>query len=126
MPDTAILILFVEDEPLIRLALQDALERAGFTVLTASTASDAINNLDHKNDEIRALITDIRLGGEVSGWKVARYARQLNPDLPIVYTSGDSGADWAVEGVPKSIMVQKPYADAQIVTALAGLLNIGG
>jgi hypothetical protein len=39
------------------------------------------------------------------------------------YMSGDSSADWAVEGVPNSIMLAKPFAPAQLVTAISQLLT---
>jgi hypothetical protein len=39
--------------------------------------------------------------------------------------SGKSAADWASKGVPNSIMLEKPFAPAQLVTAVANLLNTG-
>ena len=72
---------------------------------------------------IRALITDIRMGEGPDGWEIARRARELNPRLPVIYMSGDSAADWSAQGVPGSIMLQKPFASAQIVTAVASLIN---
>jgi FixJ family two-component response regulator len=67
------------------------------------------------------LITDIRLPGP-SGWEIARHARHQKPKLPVVYMSVDSGADWAAEGVPKSLILQKPFAAAQAITAISTLL----
>jgi hypothetical protein len=52
--------------------------------------------------------------------------RELNPDIAVVYMSADSGADWTAQGVPKSILVAKPFAISQISTALANLLNESG
>jgi len=43
--------------------------------------------------------------------------------MPVVYVSGDSAADWPVKGVPQSIMLSKPYAHAQLISALATLIN---
>jgi hypothetical protein len=45
------------------------------------------------------------------------------PVLPIVYMTGDSAADWPVQGVPNSAVVQKPYASAQLVTAISTLIT---
>jgi DNA-binding LytR/AlgR family response regulator len=72
---------------------------------------------------IRALVTDIDLGGKVSGWNLARRARELNPNLAIVYMTGASGDPWAASGAPNSILVTKPFAPAQIVTAVSQLFN---
>ena len=76
--------------------------------------------------QLQGLITDIQLGAGPNGWEVARHARTKFANLPVVYVSGDSAADWTAEGVPCSIMLQKPYADAQILTAIASLLNVTG
>lgn len=73
-------------------------------------------------EDLAGLVTDIRLGVGPSGWDLARQARRSRPDLPIIYMTGDSGADWPAEGVPRSLVVQKPFASGQIVTALSNLL----
>ena len=74
----------------------------------------------------RALVTDINLGKNgMTGWDVARRAREINPSFPVVYMSGDSAEDWASMGVPESIMLSKPFAPAQLVTAVSQLLNSG-
>ncbi len=43
--------------------------------------------------------------------------------MPVVYMSGDRSDDWASKGVPHSIMVAKPFAVAQVITAVVTLLN---
>lgn len=73
--------------------------------------------------EVVRLITDIQLGGGANGWDVARRARELKPSMPVVYVSGDSSSHWEANGVPGSIMIQKPFALAQVTTAIAQLLN---
>lgn len=120
-----VFILLVEDEPLVREMMEVALEDAGFGIHAAEDGASAIAWLNQRADSIAALITDVRLGAGPSGWDVARHARHARPDLPVVYMTGDSGADWAAEGVPKSVLLQKPFAPAQAVTAIATLLNDG-
>jgi len=61
----------------------------------------------------------------MDGWEVARQAREINPQFPVVYMSGASAADWPAKGVPNSMMLEKPFAPAQLVTAVAQLLNSG-
>ena len=118
-------ILVVEDELLISLELVDALEAGGFTTAQSENGSSAIEHIDCC-DELHGLITDIRLGNGPTGWDVARHARQKFPDIAVVYMSGDSAAEWPVEGVPKSIMLQKPFASAQLMTAISNLLIDAG
>jgi DNA-binding response OmpR family regulator len=120
--DLAVLLL-VEDEALIRENLEAELAEAGFKVVCVSNGMEALAKLDADGGSFRAIVTDIRLGSGPDGWKVARRARELKHEMPIIYMSGDSAHDWPVMGVPCSIMVSKPFAPAQIVTAVATLLN---
>lgn len=71
------------------------------------------------------MATDINLKGRMTGWDVARQARQIKPEFPIVYMTGAAADDWASHGVPNSILLVKPFAQAQLVTALSQLLNVG-
>ena len=118
-------ILIVEDEALIRMGLADSLQSGGFAVTECSTGGEAMAYIDEAA-QLQGLITDIQLGAGPNGWEVARHARRKLANLPVVYVTGDSAADWTAEGVPCSIMLQKPYADAQILTAIASLLNEAG
>jgi CheY-like chemotaxis protein len=120
MPEPIILLL--EDEPLILLVAQDALEAGGFTVIPTQVAAEALAVLEARIEELSGLITDVRLPG-ASGWDIARHARELKADLPVVYTTGDSAVDWPAQGVPNSVVVQKPYAAAQLLTAISTLLT---
>lgn len=121
MPEPVVLL--VEDEPLVLLVAQDALEAGGYTVLPVQLASEALSVLDIRIGELSGLVTDIRLNGSTDGWEVARRARELRADLPIVYATGDSAADWPVKGVPNSVVIQKPYAGAQLLTAISTLIT---
>lgn len=116
-------VLLVEDEPLILLVAQDALEAGGYTVLACQLASEAFTLLDSRISDLAGLVTDIRLPGDADGWEIARHARERKPDLPIVYTTGDSAGDWAAKGVPNSLVVQKPYAGAQLLTAISTVMT---
>ncbi|MDG4854602.1 MULTISPECIES: response regulator [unclassified Mesorhizobium] len=116
-------ILLVEDEPLILLEIETALEEAGFTVLSSRNAEEALNAFDAKPEKFKALITDIRLGPGKSGWDLARLVREASPTMPVIYVSADSAIHWPAEGVPNSIMIAKPFFMPQVITALATLLN---
>lgn len=121
--EPSLLILMVEDDALISIAIQDALEEAGFLVHHAAQGEEAAVALDDQSANIAGLVTDIRFGGGTDGWTLARKARELRPHLPVVYVSGDSAHDHTVQGVPGSIMLQKPFVSAQLITALTTLLN---
>lgn len=115
-------ILVVEDETLIRLDLIDILEQAGFTVVATVDGAKAITAIDDR-DHLAGLVTDINLGSGERGWVIARHAREKFPDLAVVYITGDSAAEWPAEGVPNSVVLQKPFADAQVINAITTILN---
>lgn len=120
---TTPLLLVVEDEVLLHLALEDDLIGAGYKVLLVANGQAAIAELDKGGERFRALVTDIRLGKGPNGWEIAHRARELVPSLPVVYMSGDSASEWSANGVPKSIMLSKPFAMAQLVMAVSQLIN---
>jgi CheY-like chemotaxis protein len=68
-------------------------------------------------------VTDINLQGTMGGWEVAKRAREIEPEFPIVYMTGASTDEYASHGVPNSILLTKPFAPAQLVTAVSQLLN---
>jgi DNA-binding response OmpR family regulator len=120
------IILVVEDDQLIQSVVEETLTEGGFEIDIASSAAQAIELLDKAGGKYRARVTDINLGrGQIDGWEIARHAREIDPEFPVVYMSGDSAEAWASKGVPNSIMLAKPFAPAQLVTAVSQLLNSG-
>ena len=120
-----LVVFVVEDDALIQPLLLDPLEEAGYEVLMASSGDEAMKLLEGQNaGSIRALVTDIKLGpSSPTGWQVARRAREVHPDIPVVYVTGDSASDWSSQGVPNSVLITKPFAPAQIITAVSQLIN---
>lgn len=123
--ETAPHVLYVEDDTAVLELGVNALEEGGFSVTTAVNAAGAIRQLEAEGPGFIALITDIDLPGGADGWSVARRARELFPNLPVVYVSGASAQDWASRGVPGSVMLTKPYALAQLVVAVSNA-TLGG
>ena len=119
---TAVLLL-AEDETLLIPNLEDALTDAGYAIVIAHDGSPAITVLEQDATRFRGLITDVRMGPGPTGWEVAHRARELAPTLPDVYMTGDSAASWAANGVPNSVLLQKPFAMAQMVIAISQLIN---
>jgi two-component system cell cycle response regulator CpdR len=118
------MLLLVDDEAVIAAMLEDALREAGFDVRTVHDGATAVRALEENPEGFRALLTDIRLPiNGPGGFDLAHRARELSPTIAVVYMSGASAVEWASKGVPKSVMLQKPFAIAQLVTAVASLLN---
>jgi len=118
-------LLVIDDETLIRLDLVDVLEDGGYAVKDVVDGGAGLAEIEIR-DDLRGLITDINLGTDINGWQVARRARKKFPKLAVVYITGDSASQWPAEGVPNSMVLQKPFADAQILNAITTLLNQNG
>jgi CheY-like chemotaxis protein len=124
--DDVVVILVVEDDQTIQSVIEETLSDGGFEITIASSGEQAVELMGAANPQFRALVTDINLGrNRMDGWDVARHARESKPDMPIIYMTGDSADEWASKGVPNSILLTKPFAPAQLVTAVAQLLNTG-
>ncbi len=83
----------------------------------------ALDLLNEDASRFKGVLTYIRLGQRPDGWAVGHRARELVPEMPIIYMSGDSVAEWPANGVPNSLMIPKPYAYAQIITAISQMIN---
>lgn len=118
-------VLIVEDEYLLAADLEGVLIDAGFVTDTVSSGECALALLIGRAITHRALVTDVHLRDSVSGWEVARRVREREPAFPVVYVTGASAEEWASQAVPNSILISKPFRKAHLVSAVAGLLNIG-
>ena len=116
-------ILVVEDDFLIQGMIEEALTEGGFEVEITALGKEAVALLKSHKDKYRALVTDINLSDKLDGWEVAKTAREIDPAFPVIYMTGASADQWASHGVPNSILLAKPFAPAQLVTAVATLLN---
>ena len=124
--ELSIPVLVVEDEQLIHALLTETLTEGGFAVEIAADGEDAIRMLNAPDASYRALVTDVNLSpGKLTGWDVAKRARELQAEIPVVYMTGAGSHHWPSRGVPNSVLVPKPFAPAQIVTAVSQLLNRG-
>ena len=106
-------ILIVEDELLIRLNAVEMIEEAGFEVVQAASAAEAIAILEGRLD-ITVVFTDIQMPGSMDGLKLAAAVRDRWPPIMIVATSGrvKLGPDDLPEG---GRFLPKPYSPAEIM-----------
>jgi len=119
------IVLVVEDDAPMHSIVEDTLTDGGFEPAIAASGEEAVTLLNGNRGKYRALVTDIQLRGVMDGWQVAKKAREIDPEFPIVYMTGGNAAEWPSHGVPNSILVTKPFAPAQLVTAVSQLLNAG-
>jgi CheY-like chemotaxis protein len=100
-------VLFVEDEFLISEWVSQSLSEQGFDVQTVTNAADALAHLAALPVDV--LFTDINLPGGMDGAALARRAREMQPQLPVVYASARATLLKQDARVPGSIVVPKPY-----------------
>lgn len=112
-------ILVVEDEFLVRLFAVDALEGAGFRVLQAGSAAEAMQMLRGATD-VRAALLDMGLPDR-PGDELAAEIQAFRPDLPIVICSGRSGRELRERfaGHPRIATLVKPYTAPLLLEVLA-------
>ena len=106
-------VLVVDDEALIRMNAVDMLQDAGFSVLEASDAAEALVVLDG-HPEIAVLFTDINMPGTMDGLDLARRVHQLRPDVHLIVTSGKVTP--GVDALPDDgAFLGKPYREQQFI-----------
>ena len=113
MIEAPTVVLVVEDEALLRLLLMEVLEEAGFEVIEARTADDAVLLLDHRPD-IRLVFTDVDMPGALDGFQLAQYVRDHHCDVAVIIGSGKCRP--GPEDIsPSTIFLQKPYSTSALV-----------
>ena len=114
-------VLLVEDEYLVSEWVAESLAEQGFAVCTATNGLDALKCL--ASVPVDVLFTDINLAGSMDGTTLARRARELWPDLPVVYASGRVNILDPQVRVPGSTFVPKPYVPSLIGRVLANAVK---
>ncbi len=112
-------ILVVEDEVLVRMMIADELRNAGYTVLEASNADEALEVLRH-SPKVGLVFTDLRMPGSMDGAEFADFVRSAYPVLKIVLTSGESAA---VDLAEHDGFFPKPYDRAKVIQHIEALLE---
>ena len=110
-------VLFVEDEVLVSALMSDVLEERGFSVHAVENGEAALEYLQ-SGAQVDVLFTDINMPGEIDGAELAKVARNLRPDLPVVYASGRYTAGDLMPMVPRSLFLAKPYDPIEACTLL--------
>ena len=109
-------VLIVEDEPLIA-AAEDDLTDAGYDVVVAMNADQALKMLKSRSD-IATLFTDIDMPGTLDGLKLSACVSRRWPHLKIIITTGKRSPD--PTHMPKgSTFLAKPYLLGQLRSAIA-------
>ena len=116
-------MLLVEDEELLRQALDRTLSEAGFVVTAAESAEKALGRLD--SDELPdLLVSDVSLPG-MAGPELALLLRERAPDLPVLLMSGYAAHPLPAGLVGRAAMIDKPFPTRELLAQIAALLGDG-
>jgi len=114
-------VLVVEDESLLRASAMDMVKEAGFDVIEASDADEAIRILESRSD-IRAVFTDVQMPGSMDGLRLARVIRRRWPPVALIVTSGKTNVMEDDDLPTGGRFLPKPYHQAQIGSVLKQLI----
>jgi CheY-like chemotaxis protein len=107
------IVLIVDDEALVRMGAVDVVEEAGFDVVEASNADEAIRILE-AHDDIVLIVTDIDMpAGSMNGLRLAAAVKYRWPPIQIIVVSGHYRANES-DLPPGAVFLSKPYQPAQL------------
>jgi CheY-like chemotaxis protein len=115
-PQKRLIVLVVEDEPILRMTAVDMVEDAGFEAVEAADATQAVEILETRPD-ICIVFTDIDMPRGIDGMKLAALIRERWPPIEIILTSGHLDAP-DVRLPERSLFFPKPYDEKQVVAAI--------
>jgi two-component system, cell cycle sensor histidine kinase and response regulator CckA len=114
-------ILFVEDEAFVRNVTREVLSSAGYTVLTAKNASEALNAYALHSGAVDLLLTDMILPGE-TGRALAEKLRSRNPRLRVLFVTGYT-EQMAMSGENETEFLAKPFSTTALLTKIRQVLE---
>jgi two-component system, cell cycle sensor histidine kinase and response regulator CckA len=112
-------ILVVEDEGVVRKMMTRALEEAGYHVLQAGSAAEAVEVVTRTPGKISLLLTDVVMPGK-NGRELAQEVEELSPGIPVLFTSGYTDGEIERRGLlrPGAAFIQKPLTPRSLVRAV--------
>jgi CheY-like chemotaxis protein len=116
-------VLVVEDEQMVRMPIVEYLRDCGYRVVEAADANEAIAATDAEAS-VNLVFSDVRMPGSMDGFALAEWFRSHHPEVPVLLTSGFSGASGQTAGwLRANSIIEKPYSQRQVERRIAALLQ---
>lgn len=114
----------IDDEALVRMLVVDALEEIGVVAAEAGTGPEGLAILEQM-DRTDLLITDVGLPGGLNGRQVAERARELRPDLKVLFITGYAENAALNHGHigPGTRVLTKPFSVGNLIAKVESLLD---
>jgi len=117
-------VLIVEDEPQMCELLGEIVGDEGFDAHCVRSDRAAYAVLRGGLRHCACMIVDVNLGSGATGYDVARFARRLQPQLPVIYVSGQTTeVSYQANGVPGSLLVPKPFTPDELMDLVHKLVG---
>lgn len=111
-------VLLAEDEPALRRVGGRILESAGYQVFTAVDGEEAKKKADLLGERLAVVVTDVVMP-RVGGLELARYARKINSEIPIIFVTGYMDDSVGQIELPGSKLLWKPYQREELLRLVA-------
>jgi PAS domain S-box-containing protein len=117
-------VLVVDDEPAVNKLACDVLRRAGFLVVSAADGREGVTLYERYRQQIQAIVLDLSMP-HLSGIEVATRVRELNPEVPILFTSGYNQQESSerLAEIGRSGFLQKPFRPSELRASVRGMLS---
>ena len=115
-------ILVVENNPLVRATVCEALNSDGHKVLQAGDGKEALRVFDDASGSVGLLISDSDLP-TADGASVIRTVRETRPDLPVMIITGSGQESLTTKDLRYVTTLRKPFTMAELITAVSQLLH---
>jgi CheY-like chemotaxis protein len=117
-------VLVVDDEPTLRMLINDVLEENGYKVIVAKNGPSALKYIQ-SNVTIDLLITDVGLPGGMNGRQVADEARKCRPDLKVLFITGFAENAAVGQGhlAPGMEVMTKPFEMDSLAVKVKDLID---
>ena len=121
---SAVRVLIIDDEEIIRTMASKILVHAGYDVLTAENGHQGFTIFNEQNNDIDLVLLDLCMEGQ-SGVDTLKKLRSISPELPCVISSGrqTSKSEIPEDLIQGVAFLQKPYRSAELSAIVNKLLG---
>lgn len=120
--DAKPVVMVIEPEVLVRMAIADFLRECGYKVVEGVIAED-VETVLHSNVPLDVVFAEVKLPGAIDGFALARTLRQTHPHIDVILTSGIAAAAEKSKELCEDGPMKKPYRAEDVAARIQQLLQ---